>query len=118
MTYNVEVLLRETHDVVTDRLQHAGPQPAEWTDQDVTAVLEGMLLALDRVKNPASDIASQVVLRGISWIVTPFENGVAIAIEIHSGTAVAGPFSIDQGRLEGMITRVMTSAASGRTVVH
>jgi hypothetical protein len=118
MTYTVEVLLRETHSVVTERIHHSGPQPADWTEEDVSAMLKGMLMAVDRVKNPGAESAAPVALRGISWIVTPFEKGVAIAIEIYSGTAVAGPSSIDQQRLEGLIARVMSGPSSGGTVVH
>ena len=49
-----------------------------------------------------------VALRGFSWIVNPYEaGGVVIAIEITLGAAVAGPFDIDQARLEAMIGRVL-----------
>jgi hypothetical protein len=118
MTYTVEILLRETHRVVTERVDRDGPEPADWGDGDVSAVLREMLLALDRVKSSGVEPAAKVALRGLSWIVTPFQDGVAIAIEIPSGTAVAGPFSIDQRRLETMIERVLADPQPNRTVVH
>jgi hypothetical protein len=43
---------------------------------------------------------------------------VVIAIEITLGVAVAGPFDIDQSRLEGMIGRVLTSPAPSTSRVH
>jgi hypothetical protein len=48
-----------------------------------------------------------VILHGFSWIVEPMEGGVAIAIEIPMGAAVAGPFAIEQAALDAMITRVL-----------
>ena len=50
-------------------------------------------------------------LRGLSWIVNPYEDGgVVVAIEITLGAAIAGPFDIPQQALEAMITRVMARA--------
>jgi hypothetical protein len=56
----------------------------------------------------------------LSWIVNPYEDGgVVIAIEITLGAAVAGPFQIEQARLEAMITRVLEPAgAAGSSRVH
>jgi hypothetical protein len=52
-----------------------------------------------------------VALRGLSWIVNPYEEGgVVIAIEITMGAAIAGPFVIDQAVLEAMIARVLAPA--------
>jgi len=86
-------------------------------DEDVRAILEGMLHAMDEAKNPGQ--ANRVAaLRGFSWIVNPFEGGVLIAIEMTLGAAVAGPFAIDKARLEAMITRVMAASDSAPPVVH
>lgn len=115
MTYDVEIVLRERNFAVTERLRHAS-EPQAWTERDVESVLKEILLAIDRVKNPeAAD--RYVALRGFSWIVEPTEGGVVIAIEIPIGAAVAGPFGIDQARLDGMITRVLASARPP-AVVH
>jgi hypothetical protein len=66
-----------------------------------------MLRAMDRRKRPGES-DREIALRGLSWIVNPYEEGgVVIAIEIPTGAAVAGPFEIDKHALEGMITRVL-----------
>jgi hypothetical protein len=62
------------------------------------------------VKRPG-EADRAISLRGLSWIVNPYEEGgVVIAIEITMGAAVAGPFEIDKAALEGMITRVLSRA--------
>src|SRR5262249_26166788 len=93
-------------------------EPDAWTDDDVRAILEGMLHAMDEAKNPGQ--ANRVAaLRGFSWIVNPFEGGVLIAIEMTLGAAVARPVALDKGRLEAMIARVMAAQGGAPpTVVH
>lgn len=119
MTFYVEIVLRERDYAVTETIHHEGNQPSEWTDFDVEAVLKSMLLAIDRVKNPDADAASRfVALRGFSWIVEPAVGGVVIALEIPSGAAVAGPFAIEQPRLDRMIARVLAAVQVPRPVVH
>ena len=60
-----------------------------------------------------------VQLRGLSWIVNPFEGGgVVIAIEITMGAAIAGPIAIDKTALEEMITRVLRPRTPGTTTIH
>ena len=115
MNFDVEIVLRERNDAVTERLQHAS-EPCAWTEQDVESILKEILLAIDRAKNPdASD--RYVALRGFSWIVEPTDEGVVIAIEIPMGAAVAGPFDIEGPPLAPIITRVR-DAARPRPVVH
>jgi hypothetical protein len=109
VTYDVEIVLRERDYAVTERVEHAGNDPAGWTDRDVESVLKDILLAIDRVKNPGA-AARPVALRGFSWIVEPMSEGVVIAIEIPSGAAVAGPFRIEQPRLDRLISRVVAAA--------
>lgn len=103
----VDVWLRGDDFATTELIEKVTREPGAWTDEDVRLVLEGMLLAMHRLKHPdESDRA--VALRGISWIVNPYdEGGVVIAIEIALGAAVAGPFDIDQSTLESMISRVL-----------
>lgn len=119
MTLQVDVWVRGTTAAVTETIEGIAHEPAAWVDEDVRAVLEGMLHAMDRAKNPgqARRVAS---LRGFSWIVNPYEEGgVLIAIEMTLGAAVAGPFAIDKAKLEAMIARVMAappSATSSGTV--
>jgi hypothetical protein len=117
MTFDVEIVLRERNFAVTEHIVHAGNEPRAWTEEDVERVLKAMLLAIDRIKNPAA-ADRYVALRGFSWIVEPAEGGVVIAIEIQSGAAVAGPFQIEQSRLDALIGRVLAAAASVRPVVH
>jgi hypothetical protein len=117
MTFDIEIVLRERNYAITERVRH-GSLPADWTDADVETVLKEMLLAIDRLKNPGS-ADRYVALRGFSWIVEPAEGGVVIALEIPSGAAVAGPFAIEQSRLDAMITRVLAAARPpSAAVVH
>lgn len=121
MVFDVEIVLRDRDYAVTERIAlpavPAGGVRA-WTDAEVTQILEHMLLAIDRVKNPEAT-ERYVALRGFSWIVEPFaEGGVVIAIEIPSGAAVAGPFEVEQAMLDRTITRVLAAAAPARPVVH
>jgi hypothetical protein len=118
MTIPVDIWIRGTDFATTKQIGAVTHDPDAWTDDDVRAILEGMLHAMDEAKNPGQ--ANRVAaLRGFSWIVNPFEGGVLIAIEMTLGAAVAGPFAIDKGRLEAMIARVMAAQGGAPpTVVH
>ena len=116
MTFDIEIVLRERDYAVTQQIEIGG-SAAEWKESDVEQILKSMLLAIDRVRNPGSD-ERFVALRGFSWIVEPADGGVVIAIEIQSGAAVAGPFTVEQRRLDSLITRVLATAAAVRPVVH
>ncbi len=118
---NVDVWLRGTDFAKTAKLDGVQDNPAAWTDEDVSALLKAMLLAIHRAKNPESTDSS-VFLRGFSWIVNPFEDGgVVVAIEIQAGAAVSGPFDVDKKHLEQMITRAIarqSSLSTPATSVH
>lgn len=116
MQFDVEIVLRERNYAVTERLEH-GTEPPAWREADVETVLKQILLAIDRVKNPAQG-SRYVALRGFSWIVEPMGEQVVIAIEIPMGAAVAGPFSIEQQRLDAMIRRVVAAAARPGPTIH
>jgi len=116
MIYEVEVVLRERNFAVTEHIEH-GIDPRAWAERDVKVVLEQILRAIDRVKNPDNP-AAHITLRGFSWIVEPMEHGVVIAIEIPTGAAVAGPFVIEQERLDTMVRRVIAAAAMPKPTVH
>ena len=116
MEFDVEIVLRETNQAVTERIQH-GTEPRAWRELDVETVLKQILLAIDRVKNPG-DGARHVALRGFSWIVEPLGQEVVIAIEIPMGAAVAGPFAIEQERLDQLIRRVIAAAAAPGATIH
>lgn len=116
MQYDVEIVLRERNFAVTEQFEH-GIEPRAWGERDVRIVLEQILRAIDRVKNPDNP-AAHVALRGFSWIIEPVDEGVVIAIEIPTGAAVAGPFAIEQERLDAMVRRVIAAAAVPRTTIH
>ena len=108
MTVPVEICLKGDDYATTTAINGISHEPDAWTDADVHLVLEGMLQAMHRRKHPDAAEGQPVALRGLSWIVSPFETGgVVIAIEITLGVAVAGPLAIDQEKLEAMIARVI-----------
>jgi len=107
MTGPVDIWLRGQEHATTAEIDDIARVPTAWTDDDVRLVLEGMLRAMDRLKRPGEQ-DRPIALRGLSWIVNPYEDGgVVIAIEITLGAAIAGPFDIEQAALEAMITRVL-----------
>lgn len=110
MTFYVDIWLRGEETATTCSIPGLSKDPASWTDDDVRGMLEGMLHEMHRLKFP-NDEARSVALRGLSWIVNPYEEGgVVVAVEITLGAAIAGPFQIEQRALETMITRVMNEA--------
>lgn len=107
MKFPVDVVLRGSDVATTDTIESVTTAPRSWTDDDVRLVLEEMLRVMSRLKNPG-ETDRAIALRGLSWIVNPFEEGgVVIAIEVTLGAAVAGPFDIDKAALESMIARVL-----------
>ena len=107
MSLSVDIWLRGNDFATTESIESPARPPAQWTDDDVRQVLEGMLRAMDRSKRPGE--ADRVIsLRGLSWIVNPYESGgVVIAIEITMGAAIAGPIDIDRAALESIVARVL-----------
>ena len=116
MEFDVEIVLRERNYAVTERLEH-GTDPEAWRELDVEMILKQILAAIDRVKNPARG-GKFVALRGFSWIVEPVGERVVIAIEIPMGAAIAGPSTIAQARLDGLIRRVIAGAAQAGPTIH
>ena len=107
MSLSVDIWLRGNDFATTESIEGPGRPPAQWTDDDVRQVLEGMLRAMDRSKRPG-EADRAISLRGLSWIVDPYESGgVVIAIEITMGAAIAGPFDIDRAALESIVARVL-----------
>lgn len=120
LEFHVDIWLRGEHSATTRPIEGIVRRPREWTDDDVRVMLEGMLTQMHRLKHP-HDSERPIALRGLSWIVNPFdEGGVVVAIEITLGAAIAGPFDIEQQTLEQMITRVLAQARSGAvsTTIH
>jgi len=119
MTVHVDVWLRGEDFATTETIGGLEREPKAWTDDDVRHVLEGMLQVMHRLKHP-KDAERPIALRGLSWIVNPYEDGgVVIAIEITMGAAIAGPFDVDKAALEKMIARVLVGpAASPSSRIH
>lgn len=113
---DVEVWVRGRQDATTERIAGIDGDAMAWTDDDVKALLEGMLLALQRTKDPAAEPAP-VTLRGFSWIVSPHEGGVLLHVEMQLGTVSAGPFTIPEDRLTEMVARVIGGPRVS-TLVH
>ena len=115
MDIPLDIWVRGDHHATTEVIKPVDRDPGVWTETDVTAVLAGMLRALDRAKNPEAEPDRAVSLRGFSWIVNPFESGgVVIALEMSIGAVVAGPFDVSESALSGLIERAM---AADRAVV-
>ena len=76
-----------------------------------------MLRATARAQAPEAPEPSEIQLRGMNWIVHPSDDGVVIALEIHSASAVAGPVPMAAATLEGLIARAV-AADSRPGVVH
>jgi hypothetical protein len=111
MSIHVDIWLRGDNHATTQTIAPVAKAPEAWTDDDVAAVLEGMLRAMDRARNPDAAVDRPVALRGFSWIVNPYaDGGVVIALEMSLGAAIAGPFDIPERRLTAMISRVMASS--------
>ena len=113
---DVDVWVRGRQDATTARIEGVPDDASGWTDEDVRALLEQMLLALNRAKNPGGD-QPQISLRGFSWIVSPDARGVLVHLEMQSGTASAGPFEIEEAKLTEMISRVM-GGPKPSTLIH
>ena len=114
---DVDIWLRGTQHATTRPLSAVVPQPELWTDDDVRTLLVEMLRVIEREKNPRSEPPA-ITLRGFNWIVTPYERGVVLHIELAIGTASAGPFAIDGDRLSAMVTRVMAAPEPVARRVH
>jgi hypothetical protein len=108
MDIQLDIWLRGTNHATSHVIAPVGREPRSWTDDDVEAVLVGMLRAIDRARNPEHDDEQPIALRGFSWIVNAFDNqGVVIALELSLGAVIAGPFDIAEHELDAMIRRVI-----------
>jgi len=124
MEIPLDIWLRGENHATSHVISVASSEPRRWTDADVTAVLVGMLRALEQQKNPKADDTRPVAMRGFSWIVNPYEGGgVVIALELSLGAVIAGPFDIAERDLSTMIQQVMAAEraatpGAGSTLVH
>jgi hypothetical protein len=114
MEIQLDIWLRGENHATTQVIAPVAREARAWTEGDVTAVIAGMLRALERARNPGVTADRPIALRGFSWIVNPFEGGgVVIALELTLGAVVAGPFDVPESELSALIERAM---AVGRTV--
>jgi hypothetical protein len=121
MRLEIEVWLRGNDFATTDVVDVPLGPARGWSDHDVRELLKALLRSLDRASNPDADPDRAVALRGFSWIVSPFDEGFTVAVEIQLGAAAAGPFDVDQAELEATITRVVAAdrrPATGVPTVH
>jgi hypothetical protein len=114
---DVDIWLRGTQHASTRHLVAVATRPDLWTDEDVRTLLIEMLRAIEREKNPGGE-PPPISLRGFNWIVSPYQQGVVLHLEMAMGTASAGPFAIDGDRLTAMVTRVMATPDSSSASVH
>jgi hypothetical protein len=112
---DVDVWVRGASGAVTQKMKGVSADADAWTVTDVKHLLEQMLKAIDKTRDPKSDPES-VAMRGFSWIVSPDQGGVLVHIELQTGTASAGPFAIDETRLSDMITRVIGGPRESKLV--
>lgn len=112
----VEIWLRGDNHATSGVISPVGRDARAWTEEDVAAVLTEMLRALERARNPDAPADRPIALRGFSWIVNPFDDGVVIAIELTLGAVVAGPFDVAESRLTAMIQRVVDRTSTASTI--
>lgn len=112
---DVDVWVRGASSAVTQKMKGVSADAESWTVTDVKLLLEQMLKALDRTRDPQAEPPA-VSLRGFSWIVSPEPGGVLVHLELQLGTASAGPFVIDEARLSEMITRVIGGPRESKLV--
>jgi hypothetical protein len=115
MIIPVEIMLRHDERVFSETIEHPG-DVASWTAVDMEQVLKAILVRIDLLQHPGRSEHPPVSLRGMSWIVSPYREGVAIAFEIHSASAVAGPFNIEQAALEHLVTAAFAGSRPPPTI--
>jgi hypothetical protein len=119
MEIQLDIWLRGDNHATTAVITPVPREAGAWTEADVVAVLEGMLRALERARDPDAAPDRPVALRGFSWIVSSFETGgVVIALELTLGAVVAGPFDVAEGELSTKIGRVVDAQRAATTTVH
>ena len=116
MNIPLEIMLRGNDQVFTESIPHP-TEPGLWGVSDLSMILKRILITIDRVQHPGKTEVPDVELRGMSWIVHPTAQGVVIAMEIHTASAVAGPINLPQQRLEDLIASAVR-ASRPADVVH
>jgi hypothetical protein len=106
-SFDVEIVLKGRDFAVTEKVTIPYGDITTWDETAAYDALAEILRAIERAGNPDAPRDRAVLLTGFSWIVEPEGDRVVIAIEIPSGAAVAGPFTIDAAQLDGLITRTI-----------
>lgn len=112
---DVDVWVRGATQAVTQKMKGVPADADSWTVADVKLLLEQMLKALERTRDPNGE-PPPVSMRGFSWIVSPDQGGVLVHLEVQVGTASAGPFAIDETKLSDMIARVIGGPRESKLV--
>ncbi|HXG90272.1 MAG TPA: hypothetical protein VNJ02_18250 [Vicinamibacterales bacterium] len=113
----VDVWVRGAEHANTHPILSLPSDPTTWRDDDVRRLLTEMLLSLERERNPGGEPPA-VSLRGFSWVVSPYEGGVVLHLEMQSGTASAGPIAIDEAQLTTMVTKAIKGQDAPTERVH
>lgn len=118
MTYDVEIMLRGNDTVFGEVVHHIGNEVADWTVDDASTMMHTVLKAIDRAINPGRADEPVTTMRGVNWIVSTVDGAAVVALEIHSASAVAGPFRIDPERLDTLLTDAVKTPMTSSGVVH
>ena len=86
MEIPLDIWLRGDNHATSHVISPVRREPQRWTEDDVTAVLVGMLRALEQAKNPEADENRRVAMRGFSWkLKHKHRVGIKISLKItHS----------------------------------
>ena len=119
-TMSVDVWLRGTDFATTATIEGIPRAPRAWTDEDVRLVLEGMLRAMDRLKQPGEGDRDDRAARPELDRESLRRRRRRHRDRDHAGRGRSpGPFDIDKAALEAMIARVLTQpVAPPSSTVH
>ncbi len=115
MKIEIDVWVRGAQHATTHRVDSITVKAADWGETEVRQLVTEMLLALNREKHPGAD-PPPLTMRGFSWIVSPFEGGVVVHLEMQIGTVSAGPFPIEEARLTELMMRMIKNDAPKQSV--
>jgi hypothetical protein len=115
MTFEIDVWVRGAQHAKTHHVDSIEAKATDWGEAEVRQLVTEMLLALNREKHPGAE-PPPLTMRGFSWIVSPFESGVVLHLEMHIGTVSAGPFPIGATRLTELMTRMIKNDAPKASV--
>src|SRR5688572_19781769 len=115
MHFELDVWVRGAQHAKTHRVDSIAIRAADWGEAEVRQLVTEMLLAINREKHPGAE-PPHLTMRGFSWIVSPFETGVVLHLDMQIGTVSAGPFPIEQARLTALMTQMIKNDAPKESV--